>query len=261
MINVQGSFINIATLPLSNEKRKIAEIMAGYDTIYHYRSFSELDFELSVRIETIKAAEALNKSGATFATFKNSFCNPKYWELTSQGGFLLKKGVSPIAAIRDIFINGKKYAFECATAIVIVFYKALIQMLPEQVFNRLFSDILLFDWQYDQDLGIITKRGKDFIPGDCLYFNNPDYHPNFPQWRGVNVIFFKKDLFFGHGIGITNKERMIYFLNKMRKENAKKSAYLLEQTTRLNYLSLYLQSISNQRKNIVCRIGSNVQIF
>jgi protein-glutamine gamma-glutamyltransferase len=261
VINVQGSVVNISTLPLSEEKRNIAKIMAVNNAVYHYRSFSELDFELSVRLETIKAAKALHKSGATFTTFKYSFCNPQYWELTSYGGFLLKKGVSPIAAIRDIFYNGKKYAFECATAIVIIFYKALIETLSEQVFNRLFSDILLFDWHYDQDLGIITKPGKDHIPGDCHYFNNPDFHPYLPQWRGVNVIYLENDLYFGHGIGIKNKKQMIETLNKLRKENAKKSAYLLEQTTRLNYLSLYLKNSTNYRNNIIYQIGSTTQIL
>lgn len=39
--------------------------------------------------------------------------------MTDEGGFLLRSGVTPASAIRDIFRNGRQYGFECATAIVI----------------------------------------------------------------------------------------------------------------------------------------------
>ncbi|MFV2050776.1 protein-glutamine gamma-glutamyltransferase, partial [Metabacillus sp. YM-086] len=112
-------------------------------------------------------------------------------------------------------------------------------------------------------LPIYTRRGNDYLPGDCLYFDNPQFNPKTPQWRGENVIDLGNDLYFGHGIGIKTADGIIESLNKRRKAYATESAYLLSQVTRLD--NRYLYQFSNTRaqiptflasKTIVSKLGS-----
>ncbi len=150
-----------------------------------------------------------------------SRCNEKYWKRTDNGGFQLLPTVSPHQAIDDIFYNGHEYAFECATAVIIIFYKAVLNNIGKANFNRLFADLYLHDWQYDEDLELHGYKGSDYLPGDCAYFKNPDYNPDTPQWKGENTIVLDETLYFGHGIGITTRERIIEVLNLKRKRRRK----------------------------------------
>ncbi|WLR41236.1 protein-glutamine gamma-glutamyltransferase [Bacillus carboniphilus] len=236
MIQIQYQPISQqAVSSLMGSYGEILSKMIQYKEVYQYNNLQELAFELYFRKQTMKASVDLNKSGVTFAVFKESFCNPKYWRLTNRGAFVIKSGIRPRDAIRDIFLNGKKYAFECATAIVIIFYKAALQSIKEEQFDQLFSGLTLYDWHYDDDLGVITKEGNDYLQGDCVYFKNPDVNPLTPEWRGENCIILQNDLYFGHGIGIKTGREMIEEINQFRIPGATRSAYLLSQVTRPNY--------------------------
>ena len=57
--------------------------------------------------------------------------------------------------------NGPFYAFECATAIVIIYYLALIDTIGEDKFNASFDRIILYDWHYEK-LPIYTETGHQF---------------------------------------------------------------------------------------------------
>ncbi len=103
----------------------------------------------------------------------------------------LKYRMPPSKAIRDIAENGPFYAFECATAIVIIYYLALIDTIGEDKFNASFDRIILYDWHYEK-LPIYTETGHHFFLGDCLYFKNPEFDPQKAQWRGENVILLGK---------------------------------------------------------------------
>jgi protein-glutamine gamma-glutamyltransferase len=210
----------------------------------------------------------LYKSGAEFAIFQKTKCNEQYWRLTKKGAFELKKSVLPHTAIEDIFLNGRKHAFECATAMVITFYKVALESIGKEQFNQLFSNLYLYDWQYDQDLGLDVHPGTDFLPGDCVYFKNLDYNPKTPEWQGENAIVLEGGLYYGHGIGMTDEQGMIEILNTKRKKYPDKSAFLEQRITRpdFNYLSHFASKIArgNSMKScvrcfpnlIVCQIGS-----
>lgn len=208
--------------------------------IYKYDSFDQLKFELNLRRNIVDAAIELSKSKFSFRTFRKSMCNEDYWKRTNEGGFLLMTGIKPSDAVRDIYINSYKYGTECATAIVIVYYKALVEMLPENMFNELFRGIYLMNWEYlDSDLGIRHYHGvPDVLPGDCLYFKNPEVNPLTPEWQGENAIDLGNGLYYGHGIGIRRAEGIIEVLNRKRKSDAKESAYLLDSVTRPDFKSL-----------------------
>lgn len=132
------------------------------------RSPDALDFERKMRDSIVESAEALNNSGADFATFDESRCNPQFWTRTDIGGLQLNAGVAPSVGIKDIFQNGHLYAFECATAMVIVMYRATIEAIGEEAFNRYFKDLFLWDWNYDENLRLVTNYNKDQMLREIL---------------------------------------------------------------------------------------------
>lgn len=239
MIGISGIHMTLESIisqqPLSSIGSKIAGILSSSSKFYDFESISELKFELDLRENIIKAARELNKSKFFFKTFRESICNADYWNRTNEGGFEVKSGIKASEAIKDIFINGKKYGTECATAIVIAYYKALVELLPEERYNELFDDMYLMNWKVrDKDLEVrYYEQVDDFLPGDCRYFKNPDVDPLTPQWQGENAIDLGDGTYYGHGIGITNADGIIKALNKYRKSGATQSAYLLDSATRL----------------------------
>lgn len=198
-------------------------------TVYTYQSMEHLQFEWKLRSSLVEAAEGLNASGVSFASFEQSRCNPVYWNLNAQGGFELRPNVTPAEGIRDIWRNGSLYAFECATATVIVLYGGVLGSIREDAFNSLFRNLLLFDWHYDSDLRLTEKNGSDdALPGDVLYFKNPDVSPETPEWQGENTIKLREDWYYGHGIGIARGEQIIRTLNQFRVPGSRTSAYLMD---------------------------------
>jgi protein-glutamine gamma-glutamyltransferase len=245
MIQISDVSININTLeqewPLSFLQRTILERIAASPITYQYPSLSVLRFEIKLRSNIVSAAKKLNNSGADFTTFKKSRCNPAYWILTEEGGFQLREGAEPARAINDIFENGSRYGFECATAIVIVYYKALLDSVGRRTFNEMFPSILLFDGTYDEKLRLREFSETEYLPGDVLYFKNPDYNPKTPEWQGENVVLLENNRYFAHGIGIKTKREVISSLNKERRPGAEISAYLEDKAVRPDfaYLSRY----------------------
>ncbi|PEL10699.1 protein-glutamine gamma-glutamyltransferase [Bacillus sp. AFS017336] len=214
-------------------------------TEHEYRSINE--FESILRNNIILSARAMYQSRINFAVFAKSRCNPMYWQLMGTGGFLLRQGVKPSDAIKDIFINSPYYAFECATAMVIIFYNAVLNLIGENQFNKIFQNIYLYGWHADPDLGINAQYAP-IIPGDVVYFNNPDVSPLTPEWRGENAVVLGDGTFFGHGLGIMPAEQIIFTLNRMRRPGAFRSAYLTNSVTRPNIN--HLAQLSNwQRDN------------
>ncbi|MCI3919111.1 protein-glutamine gamma-glutamyltransferase [Paenibacillus sp. TRM 82003] len=223
--------------PASDTERALLRLIASR-TSATYPSERDLSFEMRMRDATMNAARELNGSGAAFATFETSRCNETYWIREANGAFRLRPDVTPAAAMRDIFANGGAYGFECATAIVIVFYKAALDTIGEEAYNRLFANTYLFHWNVDRDLGLSTRPTSRFVPGDALYFDNPDVNPATMQWQGENVIYMGGDAYYGHGIGIARAETIVGKLNSHRRPGATRSAFLLQQATRPDYVRL-----------------------
>lgn len=230
MILIAGAPAAVDIAGWSPLAREIYERKRRSPQVYNYASLHELRFEMTLRAAIVDAARALDASGVEFAPFEYAHCNEMYWILTANGGFQLRPGVSPAAAIRDIYRNGPLYAFECATAIPIVYYKAVLDVLGDRQFDRLFQDLLLYSWNYDSDLGLIQEftDADRAIPGDVLYFANPDHHPRMPEWQGVNVVVIDDNLFYGHGVGVTTGQEILAGLNARRRFFAMRPAYLMD---------------------------------
>lgn len=231
----------IGTYSPNSLKGQVLHTLFVSEKTYDYKTKEALIFELDLREKIVRAAEKLSGSRFDFEVFKNSKCNPEFWKRTNKGGFLLRPDVSPFIAIKDILVHSNLYATECATAIVIVFYLALAEMFPELLFNKLFSDIYLMDWQYlDKDIGMRSHDNlPDYLAGDCRYFKNPDVDPKTIEWQGENAIQLMNGYYYGHGIGIRTAESMIAALNQHRKPGATRAAYLMDLAIKPGYKYLY----------------------
>lgn len=236
MITIQDKPLNTSSLPaLSQIETAIIQSLASQSVSYNYASLQELSFEVALRKHTIQASIGLLQSGARFESFMRSTCNPRFWRRMPNGAFQLNPYVRPSDAIEDIFQNGQLYGFECATAIIIIFYKAVKDSIDQRSFDQLFQQLYLYSWEHDEDLQLETRAGTDYVIGDCLYFDNPDFAPQHSVWRGENVIKLNENLYYGHGIAIRSSEEIIYHLNRMRRPGATTEAHLLPQVTRLNF--------------------------
>ncbi len=225
----------------SSNQREIANRINNSQLTYRYDNLSQFQFEVNLRAAILNSAWALSRSGMNFSVFRKSRCNERYWDRNREGGFVLKKNVLPSEAILDIFQNGRKYASECATAMVIVYYKALLDVFPKELFNSTFRDITLMNWHYldrnFKDVGMMNRK-SDNLPGDRRYFKNPDVDLGHPEWQGENTIFLGNDNFYGHGAGIHSEKEIIRLLNRSRKPGATVSAYLIETAGNPNYKRL-----------------------
>lgn len=221
--------------PSDRIERVILQQMQKSPIAYSYQSMEELSFELTLRKYIIESARAMYQGGSSFASFATSRCNSRYWHLTDAGGFRLKRDVKPSDALRDIFKNSSLYAFECATAIMIIFYHAVLNSMDEALFNSIFRTIYLYSWHSDSGIGVHNIKTRHFLPGDVAYIENPDFNPDTPWWRGENVVVLDDGMYFGHGIGIGNAEQMILALNQTRKHGSHQSAYFLDFVTRPSF--------------------------
>lgn len=253
MPQTQGPWMNEAAA--SDIQRSILEDMLRLGTVWSYRHISQLQFELRLREQIILAAYALSQSLADYTTFENSRSNPVYWSRTPVGGFQIQPGVQPSAAIRDIYMNGTMYGFECATAMLIVLYKAVLETLGDKAFNKLFQGLYLYSWEYDKDLRLTTEQRKDYLPGDIQYFKNPDVSPRHMEFQGENAVFMGNHLYFGHGIGVVSGQEIITFLNRYRKPFSFRSAFLMDQSTRPDFQ--YLSQFTDSGRIAVAKLGTH----
>ena len=231
----------LSQYPKESAEYEIIEKLSKSAKLYEYSDQDELTFEISLRKNIINASIALYRGRLGFRTFHESKCNEAFWERMQNGGFTLKKDIKPSDAINDIFQNTRRYATECATAIVMIYYKAVLDAYSSDLFNKTFTEITLMNWQQlDDILGVTTyRRLSDYLPGDCRYFRNPDVNPLTPEWQGENAIDLSNGRYYGHGIGIGGPDRIIAALNANRIEDAQASAYLMETATRPNFNSIY----------------------
>ncbi|TJY40706.1 protein-glutamine gamma-glutamyltransferase [Cohnella pontilimi] len=247
--------VDIGALPLSQTERAVAMKKQRSPVTYRYESTDALLFELRMRSRIVDSAYALLASGIRFTTFEYSEGREPYWFRMVNGGLRLNPDIQPSEAILDIFYNGRAYAVECATAIVIVLYRAVLESIGRGPFNLYFRDLLLYDWHYDEDLRMKSIDNiEEANVGDVLYFKNPDHAPDQPQWQGENTVLLPGGVHYGHGIGIKSTEGIIAGLNRRRRPGSQISAYLTDRVVFPDFA--YLRRLSG----IVGRIGSSIYI-
>ncbi|MBM7619807.1 protein-glutamine gamma-glutamyltransferase [Bacillus tianshenii] len=240
MIQLSGKPFDQTDLwpPGSMDATIVQSLMDDPET-HSYDSMEELQFELTFRKNIISSAELMSQGEARFETFAGSVGNPDYWGMTTRGAFQLRDDAEPAAAIQDIFKNSSLYAYECATAMIMIYYHAALMTIGEKLFNQLFENLYLYSWHTDVDLGVQSLLTKHLIPGDVAYFNNPDYHPETPWWRGENAIVMGDGMYFGHGIGIKTAQEITDFLNSVRQPDSTTPAALINLVARPSIKHLY----------------------
>jgi len=250
MIKIAGKAVTLQDMsghysPDSIEM-SVVDKMSQSSLSYDYATLPQYKFELELRAGIVSTAKSLLGSRLSFSTFRDSRCNSDFWTRTKEGGFLLKEDVQPRDAVRNIIDEGHKYATECATAIIIIYYGAIAGIFTEVQFNGMFKSIYLMNWnRLDSNLGIKTYSNTiDELPGDCSYFKNPDVSPLTPQWQGENAIVLGDGLYYGHGIGIKTAEGIIASLNRQRKSEATQSAYNMNTSTRPGFKHLAEKHLS-----------------
>ncbi|MFA9382069.1 MAG: protein-glutamine gamma-glutamyltransferase, partial [Acetanaerobacterium sp.] len=118
---------------------------------------------------------------------------------------------------------------------------ALLALFGAEKFNVQFSGIYLMNWhrlhRHLREVGQM-RREDDYLPGDRRYFSNPDVDPLHPEWQGENVIDLNDGMYYGHGMGRRKADEIIRALNRKRKEDATRSAYLMDSAGRPNFKGL-----------------------
>ncbi|MEW8972533.1 MAG: protein-glutamine gamma-glutamyltransferase, partial [Mesobacillus sp.] len=140
---------------LSGKQKQIYDHLDNSLTMFEYDTTFQLLFEINLRENIIDAALKLKDASPAFTSFKYSRFNPRYWTKGPRG-YLLNPTVQPSDAINDIYENGQEYAFECSTAMVVIFYKAVLDSIRLRDFNYLYRWLLVSTWNHDSDLSIIT---------------------------------------------------------------------------------------------------------
>lgn len=235
-----AEFLNL--LPSNSVQKKIANQMNLSYNEYFYADKDLLEFELKLRAEITVASRKLYDSNFSFAVFRDVSVNEEFWNITKNGGMELKQSISSFDAMQDILKNSTKYATECATAMVVVYYLALCEVYGKEIFDKSFEKITLMNWHKLNYL--ISEVGQmniypDQLIGDRLYFLNPSVSPKSPQWQGENVIDLTGNTYYGHGIGIHKAEFFVDTLNRKRSADATESAYLMQESGRPNFSKLY----------------------
>ena len=186
----------------------------------------------------VKAAREMAASGADFSgRSADDRVNQELWWMGYGGKMGVRQNVPSSKAVRDVFENGNKYAFECATGNLLVYYKAILDRIGDEDFDREFPKLRLFRWDIkDDDLLAAEKTGvlDGHWPGDHNYFSNPDFAPENSAWQGENTIYLGKGQYFGHGIGIESGAHILSTLDSLRKDGATRKAYRNKKGVRID---------------------------
>jgi len=220
--------------PTLNHSQAILSSMVNNSDVYLFSSEQIFRIDVTLRSHIIDSALTLAKNGVNFETFYRTKGNPNYWEITEMGGLQLRNGSQPSTALQDIFNNGSAYGFECATAMEIVLLHGMLLTIGERLFNELYHNLYLWDWQDIPNLPLtIVSVQQGDIPGDVRYFKNPQVSPNHMAFQGENVIVLPDKRYYGHGIGIGDHDYFVTQLNRARRPGATMDAYLMPRATRI----------------------------
>lgn len=260
MIIIQNQAIHQPQLEFSWATNKVMkQIINALDnnqSTFQYKDIEDLKFEVTYRQHIIHAAIELSQSQVSFATFYYSRCNPSFWAITNEGGFSLQQNVKPSDAIMDIYKKSRQYAFECATAMMIILYRAYLDTEGAEAFNQRFHSLYLYDWHHHANFPIQTIDVDKGIPGDIRYFKNPDVNPRTPQWQGENTIQLTENSYYGHGVGIKDAQGVVNELNTHTKPGATHLPYLMKQATRPVFQKLESRSLQHVIDRMSIKVGN-----
>lgn len=202
----------------------------------------KLSNEVKIATAMADASYNLDSAGVSFQLIKNHKANPDFWTIGHRGTLVLKPGVSPSDALKDVLENPGKYGYECATGLVMVYYQAMLDVLGPKDFDAIAKDLRIGPWDMENDLdrALISHRpnaGKGtetdlgeykLTPGHYYYFRNWDVTDDARArgWQGENVIYLGGGQFYGHGIGLGSADIFVSKLASEMKEGGKTPSLL-----------------------------------
>jgi len=199
----------------------------------------------------VNSAHAMAKAKHRFGDLE---VNPVCWDIDEEDPttMYLNPDFPPSVALMDIFNNPDLYQFECATALVILRYRAMLDLIGEEDFNRIASDLRIGVWDQEDHAAKVwevtgrSAGGEDVpmaqgdksrvTPGDYTYFKNWDVSPEAFRggWQGENVIYLGDGMYYGHPFRVISGEKIVAYLNKHRNPGSARSASLLDLHARVH---------------------------
>ncbi|MDP2339955.1 MAG: hypothetical protein Q8O67_03270 [Deltaproteobacteria bacterium] len=170
--------------------------------------------DIAFRAHVVKAAKDLAASGASFSGAAGSDkVNKDFWTMGFGGRMQVRKWMpdgsigKPSTALRDLFQQGNKYGFECATAMMVIYHKAILDHVGDAAFDKMFSEpknLAFFRWEIeDQDYVDVKKlvhKPMPLSPGSHYYYENPAASTENSAFGGENVMYLGDGQFYAHGI-------------------------------------------------------------
>ncbi|MFC1610811.1 hypothetical protein ACFL6C_07625 [Myxococcota bacterium] len=203
----------------------------------------ELRDHVRIGAAVVSACRALARASPRFGVSHSHQFSSRFWLPVAESGcgaFEIRPGVLPSEAIRDIQVHPKRYRFDCGTAIVVVFYTAMLELLGEKTFNRVCANLEVGPWWLGPNLaehlhgsGDISRAAtpqsrRELRPGDHVRFCNWDVSAAGRRggWSGENAIYLGNGLYYGHPFGICNEKTIVDHLNAHRRWLFPRSATL-----------------------------------
>ena len=187
--------------------------------------------------------------------------NKKLWTMGYGGRMAVRKFLpgdkigKPSDALNDLIENGDAYCFECATAMMVIYHKAILDHIGAEKFDAAFTDpkmLAFFRWDIEDSDFTDTKKlvedpslsGLPPVPGSHYYFANPDASDENSAFRGENVIYLGDNKYYAHGVVgasggyIVTEEELMATLSALRKPGSKKKPYRVAMEMHLDGLAV-----------------------
>jgi protein-glutamine gamma-glutamyltransferase len=259
---IYGEEAQIRDRPIAGEKGKI-EKKDRFEYVKDGRAVSTVvgvtrTEDLVFRQNVVEAAYALAESGAAFSAGQaTDKVNKKLWTLGYGGRMQVRKFLpegkfgKPSEALNDIFENGKQYGFECATAMMVIYHKAILDHVGADAFDQMFTEprnLTFFRWSIEDDdytdIKRLTMKPSPLHPGSHYYFKNPDASAENSAFGGENVIYLGEGKFYAHGIHgadgtyIVTENEITHTLSSLRRRGATEKPYRVDMEMHMDGLAL-----------------------
>ncbi|MCX6829606.1 MAG: hypothetical protein NT002_10040 [candidate division Zixibacteria bacterium] len=211
--------------------------------------------ELILRRNVVQASIDQGLSGIKFSwggKMTNVYPSNSYW-IQDGNGITTRVAVNSGDAIDNLFSvqpPGEEFGVECNGAIRMVWFRAILECYEEcsssagrTEFSTRFPSITFNSNSSTQPPHSSSEQHSRYLFGDWRYVKNPDVDPAEIAWQGENVIQMTNsdaDLarFYGHPLGVETLANIKLFLNQHRKPGATQEAFLMDNASRLNAVTL-----------------------
>ncbi len=207
------------SLKLAKAIADAAETMGGSDVEFIDIQYVSRDEFFSDKASYNYGGTVPSEEGEKHLYYRQQF-NSEFWETQGAYAGVVREDVRPSEAIDDIVLNGSEYMYECATAMVAVYYLALKNHMGAEAFDEAFQGMALSGWYMPENMREVTRDGVPSAPGERGYIeNDATLEGDALGWTGENVIYVGKSdagepLYYGHPFGLSTEEEIISFLKE-----------------------------------------------